>query len=200
MRAPRSAQSTQSGNRDLGDTVLGAWNICSGGSGSADSERACSRMQCDLASRPERGIFFAATGLEPFRRTEAVRDCPPHRALRVGRTRETPTRTCRTRWRLPRRPMAPLLRHDTAERRHQGWGGLRGAAAHRGWVSRTSMPRCGWIVTPVAVPGVDDLRPLRQATNITFNPAANQFGVWPTTISEFERGIRRNDDPCPDLP
>jgi hypothetical protein len=32
------------------------------------------------------------------------------------------------------------------------------------------------------------------ATNITFNPAANQFGVWPTTISEFERGIRTHDD------
>ena len=55
------------------------------------------------------------------------------------------------------------------------------------------MPRCGWTLTPVAVTGVDDLRPLRQATNITFNPAANQFGVWPTTISELERGIRRND-------
>ena len=26
-----SVQSTQSGNRDLGDTVLGSWNICSGG-------------------------------------------------------------------------------------------------------------------------------------------------------------------------
>ena len=50
------------------------------------------------------------------------------------------------------------------------------------------------LTTPVAVPGVDDLRPLRQAKNITFTAAANQLGVWPTTISEPERGIRRNDD------
>jgi len=54
--------------------------------------------------------------------------------------------------------------------------------------------RCGWILTPVAVPGVDDLRPLRQAKNITLTAAANQLGVWPTTISELERRIRRNDD------
>jgi len=50
------------------------------------------------------------------------------------------------------------------------------------------------LTTPVALPGVEDLRPLRQARNITLTTAANQLGVWPTTISELERGIRRNDD------
>ena len=50
------------------------------------------------------------------------------------------------------------------------------------------------LVTPVAVPGIEDLRPLRQAKNITLTAAANQLGVWPTAISELERGIRRNDD------
>ena len=50
------------------------------------------------------------------------------------------------------------------------------------------------LTTPVAIPGIDDLRPLRQAKNITLTAAANQLGVWPSTISELERGIRRNDD------
>lgn len=50
------------------------------------------------------------------------------------------------------------------------------------------------LTAPVAVPAVDDLRPLRQSKNITLTAAANQLGVWPTTISELERGIRRNDD------
>ena len=49
------------------------------------------------------------------------------------------------------------------------------------------------LTTPVAVPGVDDLRPLRQSKNITLTAAANNLGVWPATISELERGIRRND-------
>lgn len=50
------------------------------------------------------------------------------------------------------------------------------------------------LTTPVTVPAIDDLRPLRQTKNITLTAAANHLGVWPTTISEIERGIRRNDD------
>ena len=50
------------------------------------------------------------------------------------------------------------------------------------------------LTTPVTVPAIDDLRPLRQTKNITLTAAANHLGVWPTTISELERGIRRNDD------
>lgn len=49
------------------------------------------------------------------------------------------------------------------------------------------------LTTPVPIPGVDDLRPLRQEKNITLTSAANTLGVWPTIISELERGIRRND-------
>jgi transposase len=51
-----------------------------------------------------------------------------------------------------------------------------------------------YLTTPVTVPAVDDLRPLRQAKNITLTAAANELGVWPITISELERGLRRNDE------
>ncbi|MFT4082069.1 MAG: IS110 family transposase [Nocardioides sp.] len=51
-----------------------------------------------------------------------------------------------------------------------------------------------YLSTPVVVPAVDDLRPLRQSKNITLTTAANEIGVWPITISELERGIRRDDD------
>ncbi|KPI05782.1 hypothetical protein OV450_3909 [Actinobacteria bacterium OV450] len=54
------------------------------------------------------------------------------------------------------------------------------------------MFRC--LTTPVAVPAIADLRPLRQSKKITLTAAAGQFGIWPTTVSAFERGIRRDDD------
>ncbi|MFI6040925.1 transposase [Nocardia sp. NPDC051321] len=44
----------------------------------------------------------------------------------------------------------------------------------------------------VPIPDYRDLRPARQAKNIT--AAANHFDLWPTTISRIERGIQRNDD------
>ncbi|MFK4023456.1 transposase [Streptomyces albogriseolus] len=53
------------------------------------------------------------------------------------------------------------------------------------------MFRC--LTTTVTVPGIADLRPLRQAKNITLTAAARHFGVWPATISTLERGIRRDD-------
>ncbi len=43
----------------------------------------------------------------------------------------------------------------------------------------------------IAVPEYTDLRPARQAKNIT--AAANHFGVWPTVISRIERGLQRDD-------
>jgi hypothetical protein len=46
-------------------------------------------------------------------------------------------------------------------------------------------------VTPV--PAHDDLRPARQAKNITLAPAANHCGVWPRVISRIERGLQRLD-------
>lgn len=45
----------------------------------------------------------------------------------------------------------------------------------------------------VAVPEYTDLRPARQAKNITVTAAANHFGVWPTVISRLERGLQRDD-------
>ncbi|MET8507083.1 IS110 family transposase [Streptomyces sp. NPDC004787] len=53
------------------------------------------------------------------------------------------------------------------------------------------MFRC--LTTTVTVPGIADLRPLRQSKNITLTAAARHFGVWPATISTLERGIRRDD-------
>ncbi len=46
-----------------------------------------------------------------------------------------------------------------------------------------------YLTTPITVPAIEDLRPLRQHKNITLTTAANHLGVWPTTISELERGI-----------
>ncbi|WP_237528849.1 helix-turn-helix transcriptional regulator, partial [Streptomyces sp. SID5770] len=54
------------------------------------------------------------------------------------------------------------------------------------------MFRC--LTTTVTVPGIADLRPLRQSKNITLTAAARHFGVRPATISTLERGIRRDDD------
>ncbi|MEN4464264.1 IS110 family transposase [Mycolicibacterium fortuitum] len=45
----------------------------------------------------------------------------------------------------------------------------------------------------IAVPDYADLRPTRQAKNITITAAANHFGVWPTVISRIERGLQRDD-------
>ena len=54
------------------------------------------------------------------------------------------------------------------------------------------MFRC--LTTAVTIPGIADLRPIRQAKNITLTTAAQHFGVWPTTISRLERGLSRDDD------
>jgi transposase len=51
--------------------------------------------------------------------------------------------------------------------------------------------RC--LTTAVSVPAIDDLRPLRRGKNITLSTAAQHFNVWPATISELERGRRRDD-------
>lgn len=45
----------------------------------------------------------------------------------------------------------------------------------------------------IAVPDYADLRPARQAKNITVTAAANHFGLWPTVISRIERGLQRDD-------
>ena len=45
----------------------------------------------------------------------------------------------------------------------------------------------------VAVPEYADLRPARQAKNLTLTAVADHFGVWPAHISTIERGLRRDD-------
>jgi transposase len=45
----------------------------------------------------------------------------------------------------------------------------------------------------IPVPEYTDLRPARQAKNITVTAAANHFGIWPTVISRIERGLQRDD-------
>src|SRR6478735_741074 len=45
----------------------------------------------------------------------------------------------------------------------------------------------------IAVPEYADLRPARQAKNITVTAAANHFGIWPTVIFRIERGLQRDD-------
>ncbi|WP_244258541.1 hypothetical protein [Streptomyces sp. Tu 2975] len=50
-----------------------------------------------------------------------------------------------------------------------------------------------YLTTPVSVPDVSDLRPARQAKNITLTTVAEHFGVWPAVIC-IERGTRRDDD------
>jgi len=45
----------------------------------------------------------------------------------------------------------------------------------------------------ISVPEYADLRPARQAKNITVTAAANHFGIWPTVISRIERGLQRDD-------
>lgn len=49
------------------------------------------------------------------------------------------------------------------------------------------------LTQPVATPDYADLRPARQARNITLTAVAQHFAVWPTTISRLERGHQRND-------
>lgn len=51
-----------------------------------------------------------------------------------------------------------------------------------------------YLTRTITVPAIDDLRPMRQAKNITLTSAAQHFGVWPARISTLERGIRRDDD------
>lgn len=50
-----------------------------------------------------------------------------------------------------------------------------------------------YLTQHIPVPQIADLRPLRQAKNITLTTAANHFGLWPAVISHLERGTRRDD-------
>ena len=50
------------------------------------------------------------------------------------------------------------------------------------------------LTRPCPVPEWADLRPARQAKNVTLQTVADHFGVWPAHISRIERGLRRDDD------
>jgi transposase len=49
------------------------------------------------------------------------------------------------------------------------------------------------LTAPCPIDDYSDLRPTRQARNITLTSAAAHFGVWPTVISRLERGLTRDD-------
>lgn len=49
------------------------------------------------------------------------------------------------------------------------------------------------LTAPCPIDDYSDLRPTRQARNITLTAVANHFGVWPTEISRLERGLTRDD-------
>lgn len=50
-----------------------------------------------------------------------------------------------------------------------------------------------YLTQHVEVPDYADLRPARQAKNITLTTVAAHFDVWPAVISRLERGQQRND-------
>jgi hypothetical protein len=49
------------------------------------------------------------------------------------------------------------------------------------------------LTQPCAIDDYSDLRPARQARNITLTAVAEHFGVWPNDISRLERGLKRDD-------
>lgn len=51
-----------------------------------------------------------------------------------------------------------------------------------------------YLTRVITMPRIDDLRPMRQAKNITLTQVADHFGVWPMHISAVERGTRRDDE------
>ena len=49
------------------------------------------------------------------------------------------------------------------------------------------------LTAPCPIDDYKDLRPTRQARNITLTAVAAHFGVWPNDISRLERGLKRDD-------
>lgn len=50
-----------------------------------------------------------------------------------------------------------------------------------------------YLTRPQPVPGIDDLRPMRQAKDISLEKAAEQFNACAMTLSRLERGLKRDD-------
>ena len=49
-------------------------------------------------------------------------------------------------------------------------------------------------MSPIRAADPSDLRPARHAKNLTLTIAATALGVWPSRLSDLERGQRRDDD------
>lgn len=49
------------------------------------------------------------------------------------------------------------------------------------------------LTKPAGIDDYSDLRPTRQAKNISLAVVADHFGVWPNDISRLERGLKRDD-------
>ena len=49
------------------------------------------------------------------------------------------------------------------------------------------------LTAPCPIDDYSDLRPTRQAKNITLTAVAHHFDVWPIDISRLERGLNRDD-------
>jgi len=49
------------------------------------------------------------------------------------------------------------------------------------------------LTQPCVIDDYRDLRPARQAKNVTLATVAHHFGLWPTEISRLERGLKRDD-------
>ncbi|WP_420856410.1 transposase [Streptomyces amritsarensis] len=58
--------------------------------------------------------------------------------------------------------------------------------------------RC--LTTTVTIPGTTDLRPMRQAKNITLTTVAQHFGVWPTANLQTRKRAQQGRRPHPRLP
>ena len=84
------------------------------------------------------------------------------------------------------RPAHPRLRHPPAGRGHSKGHPASAQTRHR--------PRdVHHLTKPCPIDDYRDLRPTRQARNITLTNAATHFGVWPNDISRLERGLKRDD-------
>lgn len=49
------------------------------------------------------------------------------------------------------------------------------------------------LTAPCPIDDYSDLRPTRQAKNITLTAVADHFGLWPNDISRLERGLKRDN-------
>jgi len=88
------------------------------------------------------------------------------------------------------------MTHDPATRAYRdthldkGWTK---AAVYRALKRAVARQVFQALIGNCAVPDYSDLRPARQAKNITLTNAATALGVWPARVGELELGRRRDD-------